>query len=70
MVETTGHLIVVLGESNGIAVDRSCTSRIAPKLGDEVCHTTTTAVTSAHNTANSRNLVAMPPLRSAALRGV
>ncbi len=66
----TGDLIVVLGSSIGANVDRSCTLLVTLRLAGEDCHTTTTAVTSAHSPANSRNLVAMAPLRSTPLRGV
>jgi len=61
----TGDLSVVLGSSIGAAVDRSCTPLLTVRLAGEDCQTMTTAVTSAHSTANSRNLVAMTPLRSA-----
>ena len=56
-VSTTGHLIVVVGSSMGAAVERSCTLAVTLELAGEDCHTATTAVTSAHSTANSRNLV-------------
>src|SRR5271156_6037352 len=58
---TTGDLIVVLGSSIGANVDRNCTLLVTLRLAGEDCHTTTTAVTSAHSPANSRNLVAMTP---------
>jgi hypothetical protein len=55
----TGHLIVVVGSSIGAAVDRNSTFRVIVRPAGEGCHTKTTAVTTAHNTANSRNLVAI-----------
>ena len=60
----TGDLIVVLGSSIGAVVDRSCTLLVTLRPAGVDCHTTTTAVTSAHRTPNSLNLVAMtsPPL--------
>ena len=66
-VSTTGHLIVVLGLSIGAAVDRSCTLLVTLRLAGEDCHTTTTAATSAHSTANSRNLVAIATPSAAAV---
>src|ERR1700694_1192101 len=70
-VSTTGHLMVVATSDSGAAVDRRSTAPLLVRLGGALWYTTITAVTSAHNAASRRSLVAItPPRARQPLRGV